>query len=183
MLYKPKYCCNCSEKIEREVWNFKASSRFCQLCQTEFALLEWIPRLIVGFGIIGLIVGFSVFFQKPEKPLKISESKAERVKKDLPAQIAPSANETESNARALIQPATNSTGQKQKQAAAPQTFAQGNQPKPAENNLNSVEQVYFCGAATRKGTACSRRVRGGGRCWQHAGQPAILPPEKLIASR
>ena len=45
------------------------------------------------------------------------------------------------------------------------------------------ETVYFCGAQTKKGTPCTRRVKGGGRCWQHQGQPAMLPPEKLIASR
>jgi len=45
------------------------------------------------------------------------------------------------------------------------------------------ETVYFCGAPTKKGTPCSRRVRGGGRCWQHQGQNAMLPPEKLTASR
>jgi len=42
------------------------------------------------------------------------------------------------------------------------------------------EQVYICGARTKKGTACSRRVHGPVRCWQHKGMPAMLPPEKLI---
>jgi hypothetical protein len=42
------------------------------------------------------------------------------------------------------------------------------------------EVVYICGARTKKGTPCQRRVRGPGRCWQHRGQPAILPPSKLI---
>jgi hypothetical protein len=32
-------------------------------------------------------------------------------------------------------------------------------------------QAYFCGAVTKKGTPCSRRVKAPGRCWQHAGQP------------
>jgi len=45
------------------------------------------------------------------------------------------------------------------------------------------EAVYYCGAQTKKGTPCSRRVKGGGRCWQHAGQPAMLPPEKLLISQ
>ena len=36
---------------------------------------------------------------------------------------------------------------------------------------SSTETVYFCGAMTKKGTSCTRRVRVKGRCWQHTGQP------------
>jgi hypothetical protein len=32
---------------------------------------------------------------------------------------------------------------------------------------NTVEEVYICGARTKKGTPCSRRVHGAVRCWQH----------------
>jgi hypothetical protein len=42
------------------------------------------------------------------------------------------------------------------------------------------EVIYICGARTKKGTPCQRRVRAPGRCWQHRGMPAILPPSKLI---
>ena len=43
-----------------------------------------------------------------------------------------------------------------------------------------VEDVYICGARTKKGTPCSRRMQGNVRCWQHKGMPAMLPPEKLL---
>ena len=36
---------------------------------------------------------------------------------------------------------------------------------------SSTEAVYYCGAMTRKGTPCTRRLKTKGRCWQHAGQP------------
>jgi hypothetical protein len=42
------------------------------------------------------------------------------------------------------------------------------------------EQVYTCGARTKKGTPCSRRVHGPVRCWQHKGLPPMLPQEKLL---
>ena len=42
------------------------------------------------------------------------------------------------------------------------------------------EPVYICGARTKKGTPCSRRVHQPARCWQHKGMPAILPAEKLV---
>lgn len=47
------------------------------------------------------------------------------------------------------------------------------QPSPV------LEELYTCGARTRKGTPCSRRVHGPTRCWQHKGAPAMLPQEKL----
>jgi len=43
-----------------------------------------------------------------------------------------------------------------------------------------VEQTYTCGARTKKGTPCSRRVHGPVRCWQHKGAKAMLPLEKLV---
>lgn len=43
-----------------------------------------------------------------------------------------------------------------------------------------AEQLYTCGARTKKGKPCSRRVHGAVRCWQHKGMPAMLSPEKLI---
>jgi hypothetical protein len=44
----------------------------------------------------------------------------------------------------------------------------------------TAEESYICGARTKKGTPCSRRVRGPVRCWQHKGAAAMLPPDKLI---
>lgn len=45
---------------------------------------------------------------------------------------------------------------------------------------SATEQVYICGARTKKGTPCSRRVHGPVRCWQHKGMPAMLPLDKLL---
>jgi hypothetical protein len=40
--------------------------------------------------------------------------------------------------------------------------------------------IYICGARTKKGTPCHRRVPSAGeRCFQHKGMPAILPIDKL----
>ena len=51
----------------------------------------------------------------------------------------------------------------------------------SQTEVPSVEEVvYLCGARTKKGTPCSRRVHGPVRCWQHKGMPAMLPPEKLL---
>jgi hypothetical protein len=43
----------------------------------------------------------------------------------------------------------------------------------------ATDDVYICGARTKKGTPCSRRVHGPVRCWQHKGASAMLPQDKL----
>jgi hypothetical protein len=50
----------------------------------------------------------------------------------------------------------------------------------AERPTDPDEIVSICGARTQRGTPCSRRVRGTGRCWQHRGRGAMLPAAKLI---
>jgi hypothetical protein len=53
--------------------------------------------------------------------------------------------------------------------------------KSKSNTAQTIvaEEVYTCGARTKKGTPCSRRVHGPVRCWQHKGMSAMLPQEKL----
>ena len=54
------------------------------------------------------------------------------------------------------------------------------QISPAAQPGVTTEEAYICGARTKKGTPCSRRVRGPVRCWQHKGAKAMLPLEKLV---
>lgn len=61
---------------------------------------------------------------------------------------------------------------------------------PAASGVNAnlpatvvEEAVYICGARTKKGMPCSRRVQHPGRCWQHKGMPAMLPAEKLVVKQ
>ena len=59
----------------------------------------------------------------------------------------------------------------------------GSTNSPSTKNVQATtveELVYICGARTKKGKPCSRRVQSPVRCWQHKGSPAMLPPEKLI---
>ena len=43
----------------------------------------------------------------------------------------------------------------------------------------TIEEIYTCGARTKKGKPCSRRVHGPVRCWQHKGMRAMVSQEKL----
>jgi hypothetical protein len=49
-------------------------------------------------------------------------------------------------------------------------------PLPGTNQaVASTEEIYTCGARTKKGTPCSRRVHGPVRCWQHKGMVSMIP--------
>ena len=52
----------------------------------------------------------------------------------------------------------------------------------AELPAAADEAKYYCGAETKKGTPCSRKVKGNVRCYQHEGMPAMLPASKLRIS-
>lgn len=174
MTYKPNYCCQCGEKIERIDWNLK-SRRFCELCETDLGIYDWLPRIAFVGGIVLAIFGFGSYWMRPAKSLNTSSnqfiSSLPNVNKDA---VKPS------NINNQIQTPKSESN---RQPSKPQ---QNSTPK-ANTVLSSPSQpqeiVYFCGAQTKKGTPCSRRVRSGGRCWQHIGQAAMLPSDKLVANQ
>jgi len=64
-------------------------------------------------------------------------------------------------------------------AASSQSIS-GSQPDHGAQPSLTTEQLYTCGARTKKGTPCSRRVHGPVRCWQHKGARPMLAQEKLL---
>lgn len=174
MSYKPNFCSDCGEKIERDDWRLLTSRRFCDNCAAHLdapqkRFLPFIIAAIVIFG-GGMLVGR--FLQ--EKPKAVALIQNQPV--SSPQQTS-SPQTARTNQSAAAQPAT-----KAAVSAAPKMQPQtliGVQPQTAPNAADETEISYFCGARTQKGTPCSRRVRGGGRCWQHAGKPAMLPEDKL----
>lgn len=180
MFYDPTYCCNCGEKIERtESLPFLKSGRFCDVCQKEFSFQEWMPTIfIVISGLVGLF-GIGTFLRdgEPAKPAAFKQTKnivaESNVKNELsntPLQnnnrptVQQTERKTETNTGVIADKHVNSRGKNETVQVA-------------------AEKIYFCGAATKKGTPCSRKVKGGGRCWQHIGQEAILPQEKLLITQ
>lgn len=189
MFYKPKFCCNCGEKIEQAERNFLSSSRFCDVCSSENVLIEWLPRAFAALAFLAAIVGFGSFMQKPENSTVAARHQI--------AVNAPSGKNL-SNQNDSVQTGTNQNVQNAARAdeknfagltKQPPIVVKADSPqnvslKQFENQKAAVEEkVYFCGAPTRKGTPCSRRVKGGGRCWQHAGQTAMMPQEKLLTNQ
>ena len=70
--------------------------------------------------------------------------------------------------------------QRSQESRMPSTSAMASSSGTKINAAASLTtEIYTCGARTKKGTPCSRRVHGPVRCWQHKGLPAMLPQEKL----
>lgn len=189
MLYKPQFCCNCGDRIERVDWSWLTSRRFCELCETEHKIHDYAPRILVGIGLLSGIFGLGFYWQKAENSLNLSSHKA------VGAGAASNKNQANKNDFAQLSDARSQQDSAPKQENNSASRIQSNaQSFSAKQNLTAEtkrtetkptaasETVYFCGAMTKKGTPCTHRVKSG-RCWQHAGQPAMLPPEKLIANR
>jgi len=185
MFYKPKFCCQCAEPIKRVGWTLLTSRRFCELCETDYQLDEWLRRIGIAAAILFGIFGLGTFLQKPEKPLTLASSNSignstNINRNGVNNQVSVNANIQTS---AKSQEANSATVQSQ--AKPPNAPAkQDLKTQRVSNQLNAGQEIiYFCGAETKKGTPCTRRVKGGGRCWQHAGKPALISPEKLVASQ
>jgi len=184
MAYKPKYCCQCGEKVERINWQPWTNRRFCQLCETDFGIYDWIPTIILTLGLFLSIFSFGNLWRKPEKPLIVSANSQNSNKNS-----SPQSDKLQNSDPATVQSSAapkneNITAAQVKQSAA--AFKPTDNVKESTNQSHlpiATEVVYFCGAQTKKGTPCTRRVKNAVRCWQHNGQPALLPPEKLISGQ
>jgi len=182
MPYKPKYCCQCGGKIDRIDWKPWNSRRFCELCETDFVVYDWLVRALFGIGLLLGLFGIGSIFQTPEKHLSYAPNQL--------SSLSVSGNKGEvSNQKSAVQVSTDTGVQPPAQISNSISQIKSQiAPLPADLKNKSVETVpnssseasYFCGAQTKKGTLCSRRVRGGGRCWQHTGQAAMIPQAKLV---
>ncbi|QQS41402.1 MAG: hypothetical protein IPM63_00165 [Acidobacteriota bacterium] len=171
MLKRPNFCCSCGEKIDRIEWHLWTSRRFCELCQSEYRFEEWLPRITGGFFLLAGLFGIGSLIGR------------DRVSADL--RFAPADLALE---RALRAPAgrtdealIRSTGRVADKAKPVPVSSDPVRDRPEERvpippapDPAEVPAV-LCGARTKKGTACTRKVKGGGRCWQHIGKEAFVP--------
>ena len=180
MPYKPKFCCQCGEKIDIVDWKPWTSRRFCQLCATEFGIYDILRGVLLGIALLFGLYGIGSYFQKPEKPLNVATNQIAVTGKNNDSIQTKNIAQVSSNPGVQLptQTGNSATTVKTQNTAAPIEL-KNKQMSPLAGE--SPEKIYFCGAQTKKGTMCSRRVKNGGRCWQHEGQAALLPQEKLIA--
>jgi hypothetical protein len=193
MLYKPTYCSNCGVKIERIEWFPWTSRNFCEVCEKEHKIFDRLSLVLSG---VLVFAGFLVFGnyllsggnstspisedQPQIKTLKHNNSpKNERAATNQAGNLPTDWNQnSQSIVQSNVASETNPTNPTVQQVQPPTVRQNKNVPV-----VKAKDPVYFCGAQTKKGTPCSRRVKGGGRCWQHEGQAAMLPPEKLLINQ
>lgn len=183
MFYKPDYCNGCGQQIERKSRKPWKNTRFCDVCEQDFKGQEWLPRILTFGCLIFGLFGLGSFIPKDEKPLNLtsrqlvetSADSKKNVKKDVNSSV--NSIETVNSNAANVKKAEENRGQS---SLNPNQIKQTQQPNSVKQT-SEEEPTYYCGAETKKGTPCSRKVKGGGRCWQHKGQAPVLPPEKLIA--
>ncbi len=166
MFYHPHFCCHCGEKIVRARWTPLTSRRFCEFCAIEQKQHDLIPRaaavIILLFGAAGLTAYLGGGSTSRETAT---------------AKIRPPKNESVPTAGLLHPPGStrpNVSPSLVTTAGPPQSETPASNTKQLGGQRNSsTEPVYHCGAMTKKGTPCTRRVKLPGRCWQHPGQPAM----------
>lgn len=155
-MYKPNFCADCGAQIVRARWYFWTSRRFCDECGRRLRKLRLQAPLIAGLVLFsaGLLMGRST---RPSPPPLI-------VTRGQPS----------------VQPSMDSNTDGKSNGTPNSESTYGSNGTQSERPTDPKEVVSICGARTKKGTPCSRRVRGTGRCWQHKGMNARLPAEKLV---
>ena len=178
MFYKPKFCCNCGEKIERADWRLWTSRRFCDVCEIEQKGHELLPRVIVTTAVLFGIFGVGSYFQGQDaatvKTGVVIPSGSRRTvameSKQQPIKAGPDTVGLDIG-RGDLNGVTVS-------AAEPRVVLPSKE-QPGIRKIASDEPIHFCGAMTKKGKPCSRRVKSNERCWQHAGQPSAAAERKV----
>ena len=157
-MYKPNFCAECGAQIVRARWHFWTSRRFCTDCGRLLRKSRFAAPLIAAVVLfsLGLVVGRSARQAPP--PLVVNQGQTTGL------------------------PATEKRSERGTGDTSKSETSYGPDGTATERPTDAREVVSICGARTKKGTPCSRRVRGTGRCWQHKGMPAMLPPEKLVVA-
>jgi len=159
-MYRPKFCCECGERVLREKWRVWTSRKYCDTCAKHFQKKQLVAPVLAGAVLlsVGMFAGRSM---QTEQPAIIERGTL------APLTSAPKPQ----NKNNRTQANSNTTG----------TQAQNNiNTVPTQTPIVPEEPAYYCGARTQKGTPCMRRVRGPIRCWQHEDKPPMLAQEKLL---
>ena len=176
MFFRPNYCANCGEKIVRAHWGILTSRRFCQVCESEYKGQDLIPRFIVGLGVLLALFGLGGYLKSSAEVPNFRASALQ------PRHLVENKVVAQQPARSDKQPGSLGTAsdkevvgsEKDAQTSSP-TFKQV--PQPVVRTVSS-EPSYICGAETKKGTPCSRRVKANTRCFQHSGMPSMLAADE-----
>jgi hypothetical protein len=138
-----RFCSECGERLKVARWRSLPFRAFCANCSPRFnrGRLMLIAASAV-FVIVGFVIGH--YTSKPSEPFQFIgtpiESRASQV---------PTAND-DSTARPT----------RERDAVA----------HPEQLLISPSSADNTCGARTKSGKPCQRKVKGGGYCWQHRDQ-------------
>ncbi len=184
MLFRPSFCANCGEKIERNEWRLWTSRRFCVVCESEFKGQDLVVRSIGILAVVVGVFGFGAYLTSSNAGSLSSPNMLPRsvVSGSSSNKVIATSKKPDGSTLTDDQtPVQTNTNIQQESATSPANREYKERPidkTPVQEN----QATYFCGAETKKGTPCSRRVKGNVRCFQHAGMPAMLPAAKLKIS-
>jgi hypothetical protein len=152
-MYRPNFCAECGERLTRTGWRALLRVRFCGDCGRRLGRNGWKPIATIS------IVAASAFvvgrYLRPQAPPLLIQRAANSPLSNMPVNL-------NDNARAA--------NRRDSVKANAETLS----PIPADDN------AYICGARTKKGTPCHRRVHAAGeRCFQHKGMAAMLSLDRL----
>jgi hypothetical protein len=146
------FCAECGERLALKGWRARLGRSLCDRCSQRLGLFASF-RTLIGVGLIAIAAFAIGKYSRPAPP---------------PLIIQRAANSP------LYQSPAESTAPAQSNRAA-------NQSNQTASASVSNEEGYICGARTKKGTPCQRRVHTPGeRCFQHKGLPAMVALEKLV---
>ncbi|HST52327.1 MAG TPA: hypothetical protein VLJ61_09995 [Pyrinomonadaceae bacterium] len=163
-MYRPNFCCECGERVARARRHFWNGRRFCPSCARRLRRGRIVAPLLFASALVCAGFVFGRLTGPSPPPLVVERGSlnlATVPEGDAPGRSGDAAKR-EGETTAKHEPAYGPDGTASERPTAPD------------------EVVYICGARTKKGTPCQRRVRGPFRCWQHRGMPAMLPPSKLV---
>lgn len=147
------FCRNCGARLSHKGWRLWMRGALCNDCARRPGVSTR-ARTIVGMV---LLTGAAFSFGRclrPAPPPLIIQRAANSPLSDAPLDL-------------------NSIA---KHGASPST-----QDVASQTSATDDEPAYICGARTKKGTPCRRRVHlAGERCYQHKGRTAAVAPDKLV---
>jgi len=151
-MYRPNFCAECGERLARRGWRAWTSARFCGDCARRLGKAGLIRSLTILAITAAMTFALGRYLRTAPPPLLIQRAANSQLS-DLPVNLN----------------------------ASIQTSNRRNSTNPDATVSSADEPGYICGARTRKGTPCHRRVHAAGeRCFQHKGLPAMVPLEKLV---
>ena len=145
------FCVECGERLARSGWRARLGGRLCPECSQRLGTSVVLRPLFV-VALVAVIAFALGRYLRPAAPPLIIQRAANSSLLDSPVGVD-----------GLSRPNANAASN-QKQFTA-----------------STNEEGYMCGARTKKGAPCKRRVHAAGeRCFQNRGLPAMVPVEKLV---